>query len=171
MKREKYFQEYFPGNRCYGCGPANKHGVHVTNSRWVAPDHKETMCHWKIKQRFRSAVSGLHGGTSATLLDCHSIWTAIAARYELEKRPFASDPIIFYVTRHMEIDFLKPISMEADVASVLTGITELKEDSRACIMFSEIVVQRIICVTAKVVAVRVDIPKEVVHGLINPQKK
>lgn len=171
MPKEKSFQDYFPGNNCYGCGPANKDGVHVTKSRWLTSEHRETMCNWKIRKKYNSAVSGLHGGTSATLLDCHSIWTAIAARYDLEQRAFASNPIIFYVTRHMEIDFLKPVTMETDMLSVISKVEELKADSRACILFSEIVARGIVCVTARVVAVRIELPEEAIHGLLKPPQK
>src|SRR3989338_1951716 len=126
--KEKSFQDYFPGNSCYGCGPANKYGMHVTKSDWVTSEHRETMCNWKIKKKYSSAVAGLHGGTSASLVDCHSVWTAIAARYDLE-------------------------------------------ESRKCILFTELVAKGIICVTAKVIAVRVELSEEVVHGLLNPPKK
>ncbi|OGF62440.1 hypothetical protein A2662_01595 [Candidatus Giovannonibacteria bacterium RIFCSPHIGHO2_01_FULL_45_33] len=169
--KEKSFQDYFPGNSCYGCGPANKYGMHVTKSDWVTSEHRETMCNWKIKKKYSSAVAGLHGGTSASLVDCHSVWTAIAARYDLEKRPFGSKSIICYVTAEMLIKYLKPVPMNAGLVSIISKVEELKEESRKCILFTELVAKGIICVTAKVIAVRVELSEEVVHGLLNPPKK
>lgn len=162
------FQDHFPGNTCYGCGPASKYGMHVTKSFWVTSDHLETMCDWKIKQKYKSAASGLHGGTSASLVDCHSIWTAIAARYDLEKRPFGDDPIICYVTAEMLIKYLKPVPMDSINLSIISRVEELKETSRACKLETWIVAKGIICVTAKVIAVRVELSEAVIHGLVNP---
>ena len=73
MSRGPSVQErYSPRNHCFGCGPANRKGLHVRSfeagdrlvADWVAEPHHEA---------FDGAVGG---GILGTLLDCHSNWTA-----------------------------------------------------------------------------------------------
>src|SRR3989338_7985482 len=162
---------YFPITHrfsVFGCYPVAFRHMHAV---FICGPAAITGISWKIKKKYSSAVAGLHGGTSASLVDCHSVWTAIAARYDLEKRPFGSKSIICYVTAEMLIKYLKPVPMNAGLVSIISKVEELKEESRKCILFTELVAKGIICVTAKVIAVRVELSEEVVHGLLNPPKK
>lgn len=167
MRKERSFQEYFPGGLCFGCGISNKRGIHVTKSYWVSKEHKESICNWRIK-KYCSAAFGdtIHGGTLFTLMDCHSIWTAIASRYDLENRPYASDPAIIYVTAGAEkVKFLKPAPTDAEVATVISKVNEMGNESRRCILFSEIVIKGVICASAEIIAVRIYPAEEKIHML------
>ena len=83
----------FTGSTCYGCGPANPHGFRL-RSRW-ADD--------------RSAV---HGGVVASLIDCHSAWTAIAAAYRAEGREVGEGDPILYVTAELGVRYLRPTRID-----------------------------------------------------------
>ncbi|OGF73946.1 hypothetical protein A2W54_03475 [Candidatus Giovannonibacteria bacterium RIFCSPHIGHO2_02_43_13] len=173
MKKEKSFQEHFPGNICFGCGPANKRGIHVTKSYWVGPDHKETICNWRIRKFCTATTRGrINGAIQYALMDCHSIWTAIAARYDFEKRPFASDPVIMYVTGGSDyVKYLKPIPIDSEIITVLARVEELKTESRRCTIFAELVVKGVICAEARFFAVRVEPDPNEIHALLYPPKK
>ena len=71
MLRYRAFQDFFPGNRCFGCGPSNPIG-HRIKSFWRDDKMEETICAWYPGKRF-SAVTRevLHGGSFSRL--CVSI--------------------------------------------------------------------------------------------------
>ncbi len=81
------------GNRCFGCGKINNHGLHMefyadetTVFSWLTvPDY---MCGWD---------SIVHGGIVSTILDEIMSWTTI---YFTER---------FIFTKNISIDFLKPV--------------------------------------------------------------
>ena len=153
------FQDYFPGNLCEGCGPKNKTGKRI-KSYWVTDKRLETICSWKMKKRYSAASENvLHGGCSASLMDCHSIWTAIAARYDLEKLPFGSSAI-WYETAAMHFQLLKHIPIDAGILTIIARVEELKQHSRKCVVFSEIIVRGICCAEALIVGIRVDRTQE-----------
>jgi hypothetical protein len=96
MKNEqKAFQELIQGNHCFGCGNLNKHGLQI-RSYW---DGEETVCNWKPREYHMAGPAHvLNGGIIATLIDCHSICTAIAAAYRNEGREIGSGERIWYAT-------------------------------------------------------------------------
>ena len=70
------FQDEIPGNHCWGCGPANPHGLHV-RSRW---EGEEAVCTWWPDRHHTSGPCAfLNGGIIGAIIDCHCICTAIAA--------------------------------------------------------------------------------------------
>lgn len=136
--KEKAFQDYFPGGRCFGCGPANK--FLKIKSYWVSREKLETTCNWKIKKNFCEITGDfLNGGVTFALMDCHAIWTAVAARYDMESRPFGSDPMICYVTGGAnDIRFIKAIPISAKTLTVLARVKEMNSTSRKCIVETSI---------------------------------
>ena len=177
MKKEKSFQDYFPGNGCAGCGPANKtaHG-HRIKARWGSKPALETICEWKpaLHPACRAGRPGtLHGGCAISLMDCNSIWTAIAARYEFEGRPFGSKPIIYYVTAGLKepCKFIRPLPLDADHLTILSKVMEMHEKSGTCVLYSEIVVKGIKYAETGVIAVRVKPDKKENWGWIHPTQK
>jgi len=80
-------------NRCFGCGPANEHGLklrfkldHATNS---------TVAKVRLTRRYEGPPGHIHGGILATLLD--------EAMGKVNK---LFDTVS--MTRHMEIEYLRP---------------------------------------------------------------
>src|SRR5260370_22086610 len=77
-------------NWCYGCGPLNPDGLQI-KSYW---EGDQALCTYQPRAAFMAGPRHvLNGGIIATLIDCHSICTAIAAIYEAERRPIGSDPL------------------------------------------------------------------------------
>ncbi|MBO9309076.1 MAG: PaaI family thioesterase [Chloroflexi bacterium] len=100
-------QDVWQNATCYGCGPANRRGLHI-KSYWDAANG-EGYCTF-IAQPYHNAgfENVLYGGLVASLCDCHSTWTAIAYTYIQEGRPFGAPPAISYVTANLNVTFLAP---------------------------------------------------------------
>src|SRR5439155_1059789 len=80
MKESQSLQEkYAPNNACWGCGPANPHGLHIRSF----PNNGGVVAEWKPEKKYEAFDGVLNGGVIATLLDCHCNWTAA---YYLMKR-------------------------------------------------------------------------------------
>ena len=76
-------ETYAPGNVCFGCGPANPHGLHI---RSLAKGD-EVVAEWKPEKRYEAFPGVLNGGIIGALLDCHCNWTAA---YHLMKQTGAN---------------------------------------------------------------------------------
>ena len=69
----KSLQERFsPSGVCFGCGPANTHGLHVRSF----PVEEEVVADWMPQPHHEAFPGMLNGGIIGTLLDCHCNWTA-----------------------------------------------------------------------------------------------
>ncbi len=133
---------------CYGCGRNNAHGLHV-KSYW---DGEEGVSHFQ-PQPYHTAFPGIvYGGLLASLIDCHTIGTAIAAMYQAEGRSPGSDPEITCVTANLNVSYLKPTPIEA----LLVLRARVKELSgRKAIMICSLYAGDEECARGEVVAVRV----------------
>jgi acyl-coenzyme A thioesterase PaaI-like protein len=106
------FQDQIPGNHCWGCGPLNERGLQI-KSYW---DGEESICHWTPRLPFAAGPTHiLNGGIIATIIDCHCVCTAIAGHYRAEGRPMTSDPPIWCVTAHLDVDYLAPTPLDREV--------------------------------------------------------
>lgn len=101
-------------------------------------------------------------------MDCHAIWTAIAARYEFEKREFACRPFIWYVTGTAQIvRYIKPVPMSA-VLEVKGRITCMRK--RKCYVVVEFFANGMLCALGRFIAVRAKFSDETLENLAKPQK-
>lgn len=99
-----------PDGTCFGCGSAHPEGLHI-KSFWsddgqfviatIQPDAKYT-------SGFKNAM---YGGTVASLIDCHSNWTAMAFGYRADSREPGTLPLIASVTGSLSVKYLKPTPM------------------------------------------------------------
>ena len=121
---EPALQDIWPDATCYGCGPANPRGLHI-KSYW-SDDGTEVVCSFEPHHEHNAGFPNvMYGGLAASLMDCHSIWTAIAWAYREEGRPHGSPPSISYVTGTLSVKFLKPTRL--DVPAVLRArVTEMQ---------------------------------------------
>ncbi len=146
---EKAFQDNWEHNECWGCGCNNEHGLHI-KSYW---SEDKSICEWKPHASHKAGPTGyLNGGVIATIIDCHSISTAIADGYKQENRDLNTKPIIWYVTASMKIDYHKPIPIDKEVR--LKAKVTMREGRKlfvVCKLFSG----DENCVSAEVLAVRV----------------
>jgi len=93
-------------NHCFGCGPSNPQGLHLQfaleSSGSGAITSTATI---QLTSLHQGRTGYVHGGIIATLLD--------EAMSKLN-RPFA----VAAMTRHMEIDYLRPVPLETPLKIV-----------------------------------------------------
>ena len=122
---EKAFQDYYPDNysHCYGCGRLNQDGMQL-KSYW---DNEETVCRYTPKSYHSGGLPGnIYGGLIASLIDCHSAASAMAAKMR-EENYTADDrrPVPRFVTASLKVDYLKPTPM-GTVLEIRGRIKEIK---------------------------------------------
>jgi acyl-coenzyme A thioesterase PaaI-like protein len=104
-------QDVWPNATCFGCGPSNPHGLHI-KSYW-SDDGQEVICSFHPQAYHNAGFENvMYGGMVASLCDCHSVWTAIAATYRKEGREHGSTPIISYVTGNLNVSYLAPTPLD-----------------------------------------------------------
>jgi acyl-coenzyme A thioesterase PaaI-like protein len=145
---EGYFQDYMPGNVCFGCGKEHPEGLQI-KSFW---EGETGVCHWQPAEKYHGWANLLNGGILATLVDCHCMCTAMAHAYRLEKRELDTEPVYRYATGTLSVKYLKPtstlhpVSLKATILEVKNKRTNL-----LCEVFSE----GVKTAEAQVVAIRV----------------
>jgi acyl-coenzyme A thioesterase PaaI-like protein len=65
-------ERYAPATRCFGCGPANPHGLHVRSFE----EGDALVAEWRAEPHHEAFAGCVNGGILGALLDCHSNWTA-----------------------------------------------------------------------------------------------
>lgn len=112
MRCEEAFQDLIPHNHCFGCGPHNEKGLRI-KSYW---NGDEASCTYSPEpHQAAGPPQYLNGGIIATLIDCHSICTAIAQVYEAEGREIGSAPDVWCATGRLEVRYLRPTPIDAPV--------------------------------------------------------
>jgi acyl-coenzyme A thioesterase PaaI-like protein len=110
-------QDRIPHNHCYGCGPDNPKGLQI-KSYW---DGEESICTYRPRpEQMAGPTHLLYGGTIASLIDCHSVCTAIANQYELEGREIGEGEPIWCATGTMTVKYLKAVPIDKPVTLVAT---------------------------------------------------
>lgn len=99
-----------PNGTCYGCGSANPDGLHI-KSYW-SDDGQFVVASFQPQARFSSGFKdAMYGGLVASLIDCHSNWTAMAFGYKADDREPGTLPLITSVTGSLGVKYLKPTPM------------------------------------------------------------
>ena len=105
-------QDQIPHNHCYGCGPENPDGMRI-KSYW---DGDETVCTYTPRpEQSAGPLQYLYGGTIASIIDCHSVGTAIANYYRREGRDIGTGESIWCVTARLTVNYLAPTPIDNDV--------------------------------------------------------
>jgi hypothetical protein len=103
-----------PTGMCYGCGSANADGLHI-KSYW-SDDGQFVVCQFQPQPKFSSGFkNATYGGLIASLIDCHSNWTAMAFGYRAEGREPGTQPLVASVTGSLGIKYLKPTPMDQPI--------------------------------------------------------
>ncbi len=118
---KKYFQDYMPGNVCFGCGNENPEGLQI-KSFW---EDQKSICTWMPQEKYHGWANLLNGGILATLIDCHCMCTAMAAAYKNEGRDLGSSPEYRYATGTITVKYLKPTSCQKEIR-LEAEVTEIK---------------------------------------------
>ncbi|HEX2620969.1 MAG TPA: PaaI family thioesterase [Phototrophicaceae bacterium] len=100
-----------PDGVCFGCGSANPDGLQI-KSYW-SDDGQFVVCTFQPAAKFTGWKGWLYGGLTASLVDCHSNWTAMAFGYRAEGREPGTLPRITCVTGTLNVKYLKPTPIEA----------------------------------------------------------
>jgi len=125
MSNKQYFQDYMPGDRCFGCGKANSHGLQI-KSYW---DGEFAVCHWQPQSYHEGWMHLTCGGIIATVVDCHCIATAMATAYRNEQRGLDSEPQYLFATGSINIRYLKPASVSAPM-ELRAQVVQIKNDKK-----------------------------------------
>lgn len=153
-------QDVWPLATCYGCGPANAQGLQI-KSYW-SEDGSEVVCSFQPRPEQNAGFPNvMYGGLAASLIDCHSIWTAIAWTYRDEDRGHGSPPSLSYVTGDLNIRFLKPIALDLPV---LLRARMLELFPRKAIVVCDLYSGETKCVEGRVTAVRFAMDKALGAG-------
>ncbi|MGE0548265.1 MAG: PaaI family thioesterase [Kofleriaceae bacterium] len=71
-------QETFaPNARCFGCGPANQHGLRIRSFASEDTANAHLTCEFHPARHHEAFDNVVNGGIIGTVLDCHMNWTAI----------------------------------------------------------------------------------------------
>jgi hypothetical protein len=100
-------QDAWAENTCFGCGPANPDGMHLRST--FSEDGEALVATFEPTERYSSgAPNVMYGGTVASLIDCHSVWTAGAFAARRENREVRPE----FVTGELSVRFLKPTPLD-----------------------------------------------------------
>ena len=125
-KAELAVQErHSPKSICFGCGPANDHGLHIRSfeREGAGPDgapRKELHATWTAQPHHQAFPGMLNGGITGALLDCHSNW--MAAMHLMRAQGLAEPPCT--VTADFAVKLKRPTPVDGSSGS-----------PRACMMW------------------------------------
>lgn len=97
-------QSSWPDLTCFGCGPANPDGLHLES--YV--DGDALVAEIEPDSRYQISPDFLYGGTIASLMDCHGVWTAMTFMAPPEKRPPDHPPASPFVTGELTVRYESP---------------------------------------------------------------
>ncbi|WP_193164474.1 PaaI family thioesterase [Microbulbifer hainanensis] len=150
MTQQKAIQDQIPDNHCFGCGPENASGLQI-KSYWTGKD--TSRCEFTPQpHQCAGPTQYLNGGIIATVIDCHTICTAIADGYIQAGRETGTGDKIWYATGKLDVQYRAPAAI-SDTAILEAKIVERtpKKTRLECTLSSG----GRICASAEVVAVRV----------------
>ncbi len=148
----RFVQDGLFGNSCFGCGAWNERGLNIKSSR----DGDLSICRFTPQPHHAAMPHDIvNGGVIASVIDCHSVCTAIADAYRRAGR-HAGDgerPLFWYATASLHVNYVKPtpLSMPFTVTSRVTEV-----DRRRTMLKAELISDdgTLTC-TGEVVAVQV----------------
>lgn len=118
-------QDQLSGNHCFGCGPDNPAGMQI-KSYW---EDDECVCRYMPEpEQCAGPLHFVYGGTIASLIDCHSMSTAMSNFYRREGRDTGSAPEVWCVTGRLSVDYLAPtpIDKEIELRATIEDCTDKK---------------------------------------------
>ncbi len=142
-------QDRLVGNHCYGCGKDNAEGLRI-KSHW---DGEVATCRYMPRpEQCAGPTQFVYGGLIASLIDCHSVGTAIAHFYGREGREVGEGPAIWCVTGKLSVNYRKPTPIDREV-ELSARIAESGE--RKAIVHTTLASGDSITADAEVIAIRV----------------
>lgn len=129
----KAIQDCISNNHCYGCGPDNPDGLHIKSYF----DGEVSRCQFVPKPTHCAGPPQyVYGGLIASLIDCHSVGTSMAAHYLREGRGIGEGDPVWCVTGRLTVNYLAPTPIDApiDLEAVVEEITDRKALIRCKVM-------------------------------------
>ena len=146
------FQDLMPDNSCFGCGPDNPRGLQI-KSYWSGHASNEAVCEFHGASHHNAGSAKiLNGGIIATVMDCHSVITAVAQAYRDAGREIGSEPKIWYVTGSFELVYKAPALLDRPV-TLRAHVAESTE--KKSVVKCELISGDKVCTTSTMIAVRV----------------
>lgn len=150
MAEQTALQDQIPNNHCFGCGPHNQQGLQI-KSYWTADGG--TRCEFTPQPHHCAGPTRyLNGGVIATVIDCHTICTAIADGYRQAGREVGSGEKIWFATGRLDVQYKAPAIIGKPVV-LMANVVERGE--RKTLLHCTLSSGGRLCATADVVAVRV----------------
>ena len=131
-------REYAPSSICFGCGPANQHGLQIDSYRI----ENGLILHYTPEQHHQAFPGMINGGIIGTLLDCHGNWTAAIAL--MDSNDLSEPPCT--VTASYSVKLRRPTPLDTEL--VVKSQIESLEDDRAEISLT-LEADGMICATGK----------------------
>ena len=149
MNRRAIQDQFLRDNHCWGCGRLNEHGLQL-KSYWLG---EEAVAIWE-PQSYHAAgpLDVVNGGIIATIIDCHSACTAMAAAYQAEGRETGTEPQIWCATASLQVTYLRPTPIDQPV-ELRARVKEMGE--RKIVVTCSVLSDGDECARGEVVAVRV----------------
>ncbi|MFN9281121.1 MAG: PaaI family thioesterase [Betaproteobacteria bacterium] len=91
---------------CFGCGSLNERGLQI-KSHWQGD---ELVCRWRPPADHIGHPGIVYGGTIASIVDCHAIWTALATHCRDAGLELTAAPP--YVTGKLSVSYVKPARID-----------------------------------------------------------
>jgi len=137
--------------QCFGCGSLNEHGLQI-KSHWHGD---ELVCRWRPLPHHIGHPGVVYGGTIASIVDCHSIWTALATYCRETGADIAAGTPPF-VTGKLTVSYLRPARID-QVLELHSRVVDAGE--RRATVRCRVLQDGDECAVAEVVTVRIR-PKE-----------
>lgn len=135
---------------CFGCGPAHDDGIGLES--YLSEDGESLVATVDPDERYTSGADNVaYGGFVASLIDCHSVWTAITFGHLVNERDL-EDRALEYVTSDLSVDFERPTPLDESLE--LRGWIDGEPDSRMTV-FTELGTAEKTTATGEVVTVEV----------------
>jgi acyl-coenzyme A thioesterase PaaI-like protein len=145
---QKAFQDYYTEDfsHCYGCGRLNDHGLQI-KSYW---EGDESVAKFWPNEHHIAIPGFVYGGLIASLIDCHCVGTAAAAKYKEEDRSMDSQPALRFVTASLNVNFLAPTPLGTEL-EIRGKVIEVK--GKKVVIEARVIADNKTCATGNVVAV------------------
>ena len=137
--------KYAPNSICFGCGPANKQGLHVQS----IPNGEIVTAGFQPQTHHQAFPNILSGGIIGTLLDCHSNWTA--AWTIMKNRNDDYPPCT--VTAQYNVKLLRPCPTKNPV-KLIAKTTESNE--KKAVISAELIAEDKVCATCEGIFIAVE---------------
>lgn len=147
---QKALQDLYPDEfcHCYGCGRLNEHGLQI-KSNW---DGDEAVAVFEPRAYHTGIAGYVYGGLIASLIDCHCIATASAAKHRSENGEQEADTLPRFITAALHVDYLRPTPLGVPL-EIRAQAEEIK--GRKVVVTARLLAKGEICARGQVVAVQI----------------